>query len=175
MTIETPTYCAKHPKEETAVSCASCGIPICPRCMVSTPVGMKCKDCASHKKSALYQIRPERFALAVLAALAAGAGAALLGEIGFFVIFVGTAYGYFAGSVILKASGMKRGLKIEIIAGVGMVIGALCLKTLPAFLVGKTTVAIAIIRFGLGSLHEPFFWIAVVISTVCAVSKIRYL
>ncbi|MDO8587530.1 MAG: B-box zinc finger protein [Armatimonadota bacterium] len=172
MQVETPTYCARHPKEETAVRCASCETPICPKCMVSTPVGMKCRDCASNRQSVLYQVRPERFALAGIVSLIAGAGAAFLGAIGFFVIFVGTAYGYFAGSLILKASGMKRGTKLEVLAGAGMVIGALAMKVLSLIAIGKPGAVSAIsLRFVL----DPFFLIAVAISTACAVSKIRYL
>lgn len=171
------TYCARHPKEETALTCASCGTPICPRCMVATPVGMKCPDCGRNRKSALYQARPERLLLAAIVSLVAGALTALIGEVGFFVIFVSIPYGYFAGSMILKASGMKRGLKIEIIAGAGMVVGALALKLLPALLFGDALArtGYSAMTFGLVSLLDPFFWLALVIATVCAVSKIRYL
>ena len=30
----------------TQLSCAQCGAPICPSCLVRTPVGLKCPDCA---------------------------------------------------------------------------------------------------------------------------------
>jgi hypothetical protein len=177
MSTETATYCAKHPKEETVVSCASCGTPICTRCMVATPVGMKCRNCASNRNSVLYQVRPERFALAVIVSVAAGFGAGLLGHIGFFAIFLGTAYGYFAGSVILKASGMKRGLKLEIGTGVGMALGAIGCKLAPILLThslwlkaGATGMPLA-----LTLLADPFFLIGSAIAIGCAVSKIRYL
>src|SRR5256885_33515 len=38
--------CYRHPNRETGVSCSNCGRPICPDCMTSTPVGMRCPDCA---------------------------------------------------------------------------------------------------------------------------------
>ena len=38
--------CYRHPGRETGVSCSSCGRPICPDCMTSTPVGMRCPECA---------------------------------------------------------------------------------------------------------------------------------
>jgi membrane associated rhomboid family serine protease len=38
--------CYRHPDRETGVSCSNCGRPICPDCMTSTPVGMRCPDCA---------------------------------------------------------------------------------------------------------------------------------
>jgi membrane associated rhomboid family serine protease len=38
--------CYRHPDRETGVSCSNCGRPICPQCMTSTPVGMRCPECA---------------------------------------------------------------------------------------------------------------------------------
>jgi len=127
--------------------------------MVVTPVGMKCPDCGTNRGGNLFTVRPERLVLAGIAALIAGVVAGLIGTIaGFFVFFVSVPYGYFAGSVILKASGMKRGQKMEILAGAGMVLGGLAYR---------------IILF-----HHVFsisFLIVLVISTSCAVSKIRYI
>ena len=170
-------HCARHPREETAITCASCGTPICPRCMVSTPVGMKCPDCGKVKNSVLFKVSPGRLVLAGITAMAAGVIAALIGHIGFFVLFVSIPYGYFAGGLILKASGMKRGRKLEVVVGALMVIGALAIQfTGPLLAIaalnaaGKLTYA-PVLR----ALIDPFFWIAVVLSTGAAVSKIRYL
>jgi membrane associated rhomboid family serine protease len=41
--------CYRHPSRETGVSCSNCGRPICPECMTSTPVGMRCPECARQK------------------------------------------------------------------------------------------------------------------------------
>src|SRR4051794_41373246 len=38
--------CYRHPDRETGVACSNCGRPICPDCMTSTPVGMRCPECA---------------------------------------------------------------------------------------------------------------------------------
>jgi membrane associated rhomboid family serine protease len=38
--------CYRHPSRETGVSCSNCGRPICPECMTSTSVGMRCPECA---------------------------------------------------------------------------------------------------------------------------------
>jgi membrane associated rhomboid family serine protease len=38
--------CYRHPSRETGVSCSSCGRPICPDCMTTTAVGMRCPECA---------------------------------------------------------------------------------------------------------------------------------
>jgi membrane associated rhomboid family serine protease len=38
--------CYRHPSRETGVACSSCGRPICPDCMTTTPVGMRCPECS---------------------------------------------------------------------------------------------------------------------------------
>ena len=172
MSTETSMRCSRHPNVETALTCASCGTPICPKCMVTTPVGMKCRDCGTSRGTELFKVRPERFVLAGITALIAGVIAGFIGEIaGFFVFFIAAGYGYFAGTIILKASGMKRGTKLEILAGAGMVIGGLALKLMPIAGILATGHAAVALRV----LFDPFFWIVLVISTGCAVSKIRYI
>jgi membrane associated rhomboid family serine protease len=44
-----PQTCYRHPGRETGVSCSNCGRPICPECMTSTPVGMRCPECAGER------------------------------------------------------------------------------------------------------------------------------
>jgi membrane associated rhomboid family serine protease len=43
------TTCYRHPGRQTGVSCSNCGRPICPDCMTTTPVGMRCPECARQK------------------------------------------------------------------------------------------------------------------------------
>lgn len=41
--------CYRHPGRETNVACSNCERPICPECMTSTPVGMRCPECARQR------------------------------------------------------------------------------------------------------------------------------
>jgi membrane associated rhomboid family serine protease len=41
--------CYRHPGRETGVSCSNCERPICPECMTSTSVGMRCPECSKQK------------------------------------------------------------------------------------------------------------------------------
>ena len=41
--------CYRHPDRETGVACSNCGRPICPDCMTTTPVGMRCPECARQR------------------------------------------------------------------------------------------------------------------------------
>ena len=37
--------CYRHPFEEAGVKCTRCDRPICPKCMVTAPVGFQCPEC----------------------------------------------------------------------------------------------------------------------------------
>jgi membrane associated rhomboid family serine protease len=41
--------CYRHTNRETGVHCSNCGRPICPDCMTTTSVGMRCPECARQK------------------------------------------------------------------------------------------------------------------------------
>ena len=42
-------YCFKHKKEVTRVTCGRCEKPICPKCLVIGPAGVRCQECARNK------------------------------------------------------------------------------------------------------------------------------
>ncbi len=53
---------AAHPGVETSLRCGKCGKPICPKCLVQTPVGARCPDCARLYKLPTYVV-PFRYYL----------------------------------------------------------------------------------------------------------------
>lgn len=63
-----PVRCADHPDTETRLRCSRCSRPICPRCGVRTPVGMRCPDCAGTRSS--IAANPARTLTAAIAGLA---------------------------------------------------------------------------------------------------------
>jgi membrane associated rhomboid family serine protease len=42
--------CYRHPNEPTLVRCSNCERPICGRCMVASPVGVRCPECAGRTR-----------------------------------------------------------------------------------------------------------------------------
>jgi membrane associated rhomboid family serine protease len=75
--------CYRHPSRETGVSCSNCGRPICPDCMTTTPVGMRCPECSKQRTkvvrmrelSAVPRLTYALIAVNVIAFLAEGHGA----------------------------------------------------------------------------------------------------
>ena len=109
----TQAVCYRHPSRETAVSCANCERPICTDCMVYTPVGIKCPDCARLPRSAIVRLRPDRAARAILAAFLVGGGMGvgivILQDVGlFFALILGWLIGIGMGEAVLTASGRYR-------------------------------------------------------------------
>lgn len=80
--IETATTCYRHPDRETRVACSNCGRPICPDCMIPTPVGMRCPECAREKTQVRrLQSGPSRQTTPATFALIGLCLAAFVGEI----------------------------------------------------------------------------------------------
>jgi len=122
--------CAIHPNVETTLRCGKCGQPICPKCLVQTPVGARCPKCANVKKLPIFEV-PKTF---YIRALAAGLGiGAILGAVWYFIfeqshvrfiyldIIIGIAVGYAIGEIISLAVNRKRGRGLQIIAAVSVI------------------------------------------------------
>jgi hypothetical protein len=122
----TRAVCYRHPSRETAISCSNCERPICPDCMVYSPVGIKCPDCARQPRSAIVRLKPQRAARSVAVALGLGAamgvGIVFLQAIGlFFALILGWLIGIGMGEAVLAASGRFRGRETGWIAVAGCV------------------------------------------------------
>jgi len=131
---------------------------------------MLCPACASNKSAHIYQVRPERFALACVLGLVAGTIVGFLlqvlsGVFLFFLLFLGPLIGGAVGEVILRASGRKRGLKLEIVAGASVVVGALLSLLFSHMWVVLLARPVSLI----------LYLVAVALTAAAAVGKIRYL
>jgi hypothetical protein len=118
--------CAQHPDIETGLRCGKCEQPICPKCAVQTPVGARCSKCAALKKLPVYEISTIFYVKAIAAGLAT---AAVLGAIwrfipmgGFFLFFIALVIGYLIGEAVSLAANRKRGLGLQIVAGISVVV-----------------------------------------------------
>jgi membrane associated rhomboid family serine protease len=78
--------CYRHPSRETGVSCSNCGRPICPDCMTTTPVGMRCPECYKQRTKVM-RMREMATVPRVTYALIAINVAAFLTEQGQFSLF----------------------------------------------------------------------------------------
>lgn len=121
--------CAIHPEVETSLRCGKCGQPICPKCMVQTPVGAKCPKCAQVHKLPTYSISTGYYLRAIGTALGMAVACGLLWElIGILIPFfylnfiLAAGVGYAIGGVISRSVNRKRGTGLAVVAGIAVVL-----------------------------------------------------
>jgi hypothetical protein len=115
--------CAIHPDVETNLTCAECGRPICPKCMVYTPVGGKCPDCVRHHGRTVAGPRPIYYVRAAGAGLGAALiGGVLLGQLAAALRFGGLLlvifFGLAIGEIVSRAAGRNTGPAFQAISGI---------------------------------------------------------
>lgn len=122
-----PLYCYRHPDRETWVRCGRCDQPICTRCAMQGPVGLRCKTCGKPSRDPLTAMSARQLAFGAGIALAGGiVGGAIGVQAGyFFAIILGPFAGGLICEAVMRVTGYKRGPKMYLIVGGGIVAGAL--------------------------------------------------
>ena len=135
-----PQYCVNHPNVETYLRCNKCGQPICVRCVVSTPVGYRCKDCVRAQQRVFYAgFRPTDYLIAAAVALPLALVAGwLVPSLGWYVIFLGPLAGTGIVQVVRWAVRRRRGQYTWMVVCACIVVGALpkLLLSILSFLAG---------------------------------------
>ena len=129
MTSPPLVRCAAHPDVETALRCGKCDKPICPRCLVETPVGMRCRECARLNRPPTYRVSGLYYARAAGTAfgLAIGIGVAwafIERALPFylFTLFLAAGIGWVIGEVVSLSVNRKRGTGLAVIGGAAVVL-----------------------------------------------------
>lgn len=100
--------CARHPNTETVLRCGKCETPICPRCLISTPVGARCPTCARVRRFAVL-LKPAELARAVGYGIAASAvGTVILTFIPLLGLLGYAALGFLVGEAVSVGANRKR-------------------------------------------------------------------
>jgi MFS family permease len=117
-------YCERHPNVETNLACGKCGAMICPRCLVHTPVGARCPECARVRRLPTFDVTGRTLAIAVAVGvvLAIACAAAFLfagayvARIPYGLTLLIIAIGFIIGEGISLATNRKRGKALKIVA-----------------------------------------------------------
>ena len=162
--------CATHPEIETNLKCGKCGKPICPKCMVQTPVGARCPDCARLYKLPTYRVSAKHYLRAVGTALGMAIVCGVVwGLIGSFVPFIflnlllAAGAGYAIGEVVSLSVNRKRGTGLATIAGIAVAISYLVSLFLP----------FAPLGFTFSLFHILFGLLALALGIYVAVTRLR--
>ena len=165
--------CATHPSVETELACGKCGKPICPRCLVHTPVGARCRQCANVRRLPTYSISAQ---IMVRAGVAAAVGGAVLGGLwvvlfpfglGFyFGLFLGAGLGYAVGEVVSIAANRKAGPPLQALAAGGVIVAYLVRDAVLASTLRNVSLQELLTRDSLG-------YVVVILAIVVAASRVR--
>lgn len=121
--------CAAHPEIETSLRCNKCGKPICPKCMVQTPVGARCPDCARLNRLPTFSISTRTY----LKALGTGLGTAIICGIIWWMarrwvpfpylnLLLAPGVGYVVGEIVSRSVNRKRGTGLAVVASLMVVL-----------------------------------------------------
>ena len=152
--------CAYHPDVETNLKCGKCGKPICPGCMVPTPVGARCPNCARLHKLPTFSVSTGYY----LKAVGSGLGIAIVcgliwgvvaGRVPFLNLnlVLAPGAGYAIGEVVSLSVNRKRGTGLAVIAGIALAISYLVSILVPwgaNFTLNPLSLAINLVALALG-------------------------
>ncbi len=127
--------CARHPNVETVLRCGRCDTPICPRCLISTPVGARCPTCARVKRFAI-NLKPVELARSIGFGVVVGAVATVIASFisGFLAFLPWMIMGFVTGEAVAVGANRKRVPELGPIAiacvVVGYVVGVIAIGVL---------------------------------------------
>ncbi len=159
--------CSYHPDVETNLSCGKCGKPICPKCMVQTPVGARCPDCAKTAKLPTFRLSTRHYLIAGGTALGMAIATGLVwgllrGLLPYIYVnlILGGGVGYAVGEVVSLAVNRKRGNWLALIGG--LAIPASYLASIPFIMI-----------FSYEAVFHPLDILAIAIGIFVAVLRLR--
>ena len=170
--LEEPLYCVNHPKTETWLRCNRCGNPICPKCVVRTPVGFRCKQCIKGQQAVFYSATPLDYLIAVVIGLvASGIAGTIMNGLGWFLaLFLGPLVGGLIAEAVRRAIGRRRGRWIWLVVSACVVVGALVGPLFSVALLLLTPQGGSYVLSSLGNLlfRINFIYVALAVGTVYA-------
>ena len=140
------SYCPEHPDTPTNLRCSRCEKLICPRCLVHSPVGVRCRECGKGIRLPIYDVSASQVLRAILASLVIGVmgGLALalivrpllLGS-GFLYIASLAGFGYLVAEGVGRAANQKRGRILQLVTMAGVLAALMVVVVAPVGFVGS--------------------------------------
>jgi hypothetical protein len=168
--------CAYHPDVETNLRCGKCDKPICPKCMVQTPVGARCPDCAKLYKLPTYRVSTRYYLMATgvalgMAIVCGAAWGAIEWVVPFFYIslLLAPGAGYAIGEVVSRSVNRKRGTGLAVVGGIAVAISYVVSLWLVSLLSGTSFSQV----LPLATFHIIYHLIALALGIFVAVTRLR--
>ncbi|MGH2353533.1 MAG: hypothetical protein ACRDI2_10415 [Chloroflexota bacterium] len=171
----TARRCTRHPDRETFVACGRCERPFCPQCLLHTPAGQRCYECAGIRRDAAQRAAAGGFFKAFGVAAIGSGIAGLLGSI-LFVLLAALITGRVAGQMLSplvnrRSRRMVYALGLLVLAGGALlgwlVVGLVRTASLPIPL------EVRIVALLLAIPQNVTYWLFVAIATVVGYQRVR--
>jgi hypothetical protein len=153
----------------TFVRCGRCDAPICVDCMVDSPVGKKCRDCARNRTH-LHESTPGQVTRAFVVAVAVAVPTAWMMQSMPIIFLMPFIYGFIVGEAALLAGKRSRSTAMQVATGLASVIG--CVVGFGIWFLPRLT---AEVPLPLLTMTFGYPLAMVVLGTAVAVSRVRYL
>ena len=175
-----PWQCQAHPSVETYLRCGRCERPICPKCMVQTPVGSRCRDCARIRKPPTYDPTYLDLLRGTAGALAVAFGGGLVISFlfggrplpGIFGILILAGIGYAVGEATTRAARRRRGTIMGTIAAIAVPLGIILAGTAHWMLQGANPV-LALTFAAYAATVQIWSLLGIVVGAIVAYSRLR--
>ena len=122
-------HCSNHPAIRTNLRCNRCDKPVCPKCMVHAPVGIKCIECGQGVRLPVYDVPTRYLGLAIATSIMIGIAsgfmyALILRQLLFGIMSIASlaGIGYLLAEAISLVTNKKRGAKLQYISICGLII-----------------------------------------------------
>ena len=174
--IPEATRCARHPGVETYLRCSRCDTPICPSCLVQTPVGARCRSCAGLRRLPTFRADKWLLVRGLLAGMATAAvGAVLIGAIRGFGFILTIVLGFLVAEAVSWAANRRRGPYFSWTAAVGAVVGMVLGRAMLVFVALGALPADLRLRGALMSMVsiDLIGWVMIVVVAAIAFYRLR--
>ncbi len=140
---------------DSNISCVRCGKSICPKCIVHSPVGVRCGSCGESSLAALNQISTLLFFktlfISSFTAGTIGLVSVVFSSVYFYLYWINWLWiliaAYLIYEIIDKISGYKRGFKIQLIGMFGLSLFIVTQLLLTNYYLNIFTLLVVIVSF----------------------------
>lgn len=175
-----PWRCAADPSVETYLRCGSCERPICPRCLIQTPVGARCRACARLRRLPMFEVGPRDYLRGIGAGLGAGYGGGLVLTLvqamvpffGFLGLLLMLGFGYVVGEAVSRATRSKRGNGLGAVAAIAVPLGLIAARA-TLFIVGGVPPSVAFAGAAASVFGSLWAFLGVLVAAGLAYSRVR--
>lgn len=164
------SVCVNHPRRETALRCGKCDSYICTKCMVQTPVGVRCRTCSRLRRLPQFDVTPWLLARSTLAGLVVSVVAwFFVSFIPFLLFFLGIAVGLAVGETMSRLARRRSSRLLEVAAVADVVAGIVIVLSIR--MAADPTVLVHGVAVGAGLLMTTL--VPAAIASFVAVVKLR--